>query len=80
VRPMGRTPDIAVVGADGLVGGALAGALGDALVYGRPRDGEAHVRQRVIGWRERTIDLADRIAPGLYDRLVLRQRVRRVIG
>jgi short-subunit dehydrogenase len=32
---------------------------------------------RVIGWRERSIDLADRVAPGLYDRVVLRRRVRR---
>lgn len=32
---------------------------------------------RVIGWRERAIDLADRFAPGLYDRLVLRPRVAR---
>lgn len=31
---------------------------------------------RVIGWRERSIDLADRLAPGLYDRAVLRRRVR----
>jgi NAD(P)-dependent dehydrogenase (short-subunit alcohol dehydrogenase family) len=34
---------------------------------------------RVIGWRERTIDLADRVAPGLYDRVVLRRRVRRAL-
>jgi 2,3-dihydro-2,3-dihydroxybenzoate dehydrogenase len=33
-------------------------------------------RARVIGWRERTIDLADRLAPELYDRSVLRRRVR----
>lgn len=30
---------------------------------------------RVIGWRERAIDLADRLVPGLYDRTVLRRRV-----
>jgi hypothetical protein len=36
-------------------------------------------RSRVIGWRERSIDLADRLAPGLYDRLVLRRRVRRMV-
>jgi short-subunit dehydrogenase len=34
-------------------------------------------RVRVIGWRERAIDLADRFLPGLYDRLVLRRRVER---
>jgi short-subunit dehydrogenase len=34
-------------------------------------------RARVIGWRERVVDLADRLAPGLYDRLVLRRRVTR---
>lgn len=33
-------------------------------------------RARVIGWRERSIDLADRLLPGLYDRVVLRRRVR----
>jgi short-subunit dehydrogenase len=32
---------------------------------------------RVIGWRERAIDLADRFTPGLYDRTVLRRRARR---
>ena len=32
--------------------------------------------RRVLGWRERTIVLADRVVPGLYDRLVAR-RVRR---
>jgi short-subunit dehydrogenase len=32
---------------------------------------------RVIGWRERTIDLADRFTPGLYDRAVLRRRAKR---
>jgi len=30
---------------------------------------------KVIGWRERAIDLADRLAPGLYDRMILRRRV-----
>ncbi len=34
-------------------------------------------RIRILGWRERAIDLADRILPGLYDRLVLRRRVSR---
>lgn len=37
-------------------------------------------RARVIGWRERTIDLADRVAPGLYDRAVLRRRMERTRG
>jgi hypothetical protein len=37
-----------------------------------------HRRARVIGWRERTIDLADRLVPQLYDRSVLRRRVLRV--
>jgi short-subunit dehydrogenase len=32
---------------------------------------------RVIGARERAIDLADRVSPALYDRLVLRRRVRK---
>lgn len=36
-------------------------------------------QSRVIGWRERSIDLADRLFPGLYDRLVLRQRVQRLL-
>lgn len=41
---------------------------------------EGRRRCRVIGWRERTIDLADRVAPELYDRTVLRRRVRRMRG
>jgi short-subunit dehydrogenase len=41
---------------------------------------EGRRRSRVIGWRERTIDLADRIAPELYDRAVLRRRVQRTLG
>jgi hypothetical protein len=36
-------------------------------------------RTRVIGWRERTIDLADRIFPGLYDRTVLRFRTQKLL-
>jgi short-subunit dehydrogenase len=39
---------------------------------------EGSRKSRVIGWRERAIDLADRFLPGLYDRLVLRPRVARV--
>jgi nucleoside-diphosphate-sugar epimerase len=36
---------VAVVGADGFVGGGLARALGaERIVYGTPRDGEVHVR------------------------------------
>jgi short-subunit dehydrogenase len=37
-------------------------------------------RSRVIGWRERAIDLSDRAFPGLYDGLVLRPRLRRARG
>ncbi len=37
-------------------------------------------RSRVFGWRERTIDLADRIAPALYDRAVLWRRMLRTQG
>lgn len=37
-------------------------------------------RVRVIGWRERSIDLADRLFPGLYDRAVLRGRVQRILN
>jgi len=36
-------------------------------------------RTRVIGWRERSIDFADRLFPGLYDRTVLRTRVQRLL-
>ena len=36
-------------------------------------------KTRVIGWRERSIDLAGRLFPGLYDRVVLRQRVQRLL-
>ena len=35
---------------------------------------------RIIGWRERTIDLADRLAPGLYERAILRRRVARALN
>jgi short-subunit dehydrogenase len=38
---------------------------------------EGSRRSRVIGWRERAIDLSDRLVPGLYDRVVLRPRVAR---
>jgi len=34
---------------------------------------------RVIGWRERIIDLADRLAPGLYDHMILRRRAERAL-
>ncbi len=36
-------------------------------------------KARVIGWRERSIDLADRLFPGLYDRTVLRTRVQKAL-
>lgn len=32
----------------------------------------------VLGWRESAIDLADRVRPGLYDKLVLRRRLKKV--
>jgi NAD(P)-dependent dehydrogenase (short-subunit alcohol dehydrogenase family) len=34
----------------------------------------------IIGWRERIIDVADRLAPGLYDKAVLRRRMARLGG
>jgi len=40
---------------------------------------EGRRKTRVIGWRERSIDLADRLLPGLYDRAVLRNRVQRLL-
>ena len=40
---------------------------------------EGKRKTRVIGWRERAIDLADRVAPGLYDRAVLRSRVKKIL-
>lgn len=36
-------------------------------------------KARVIGWRERSIDFADRFLPGLYDWVVLRNRVQRLL-
>jgi short-subunit dehydrogenase len=36
-------------------------------------------KARVIGWRERSIELADRLLPGLYDRTVLRSRVKKLL-
>jgi len=36
-------------------------------------------KTRVIGWRERSIDLADRLFAGLYYRIVLRHRVQRLL-
>lgn len=38
---------------------------------------EGSRRVRILGWRERVIDLADRFLPGLYDRLILRRCVLR---
>jgi NAD(P)-dependent dehydrogenase (short-subunit alcohol dehydrogenase family) len=51
----------------------------DVAATARALDGllESRRKARVIGWRERSIDLADRIAPGLYDRIVLNRRVKR---
>jgi short-subunit dehydrogenase len=40
---------------------------------------EGKRRARVIGWRERCIDLADRMLPGLYDRIVLRARMQKLL-
>ena len=40
---------------------------------------EGKRRSRVIGWRERSIDLIDRLMPGLYDRAVLQPRVKRML-
>lgn len=37
-------------------------------------------RTRVIGWRERSIDVADHVLPGVYDRVVLRSRARRMLA
>jgi short-subunit dehydrogenase len=34
---------------------------------------------RVVGARERAIDLVDRVSPSLYDRLILRRRVRKAL-
>lgn len=38
--------------------------------------GEA--QRPVLGWRENAIDLVDRVRPGLYDKLVLRRRIKKV--
>jgi short-subunit dehydrogenase len=40
---------------------------------------EGERKIRVIGWRERAIDFADRILPGLYDRAVLRTRTEKLL-
>jgi NAD(P)-dependent dehydrogenase (short-subunit alcohol dehydrogenase family) len=39
---------------------------------------EGNRRSRVIGWRERGVDLANRFLPGLYDRVILRRRIERL--
>jgi len=36
-------------------------------------------KARVIGWRERAIDFADHVIPGLYDRVVLQGRVAKLL-
>ncbi len=66
VRWHGMTPTAAGAGAD------LAATARELI---RLLQGKR--RQRVLGWRERVIDLADRLWPGLYDRMVLRGRVRK---
>jgi len=40
---------------------------------------ESKRNKQVIGWRERTIALADRLLPGLYDRAVLRGRAEKLM-
>jgi short-subunit dehydrogenase len=50
--------------------GMAARAIGKLLRGGR--------RARIIGWRERIIGFADRVAPGLYDYAILRRRVLRL--
>lgn len=40
---------------------------------------EGRRKTRVLGWRERAIDLADRVWPGLYDRAVLQMRVQKAL-
>ena len=41
---------------------------------------EGRRRAQVLGWKERTITLLDRWLPGLYDRVVLRSRVKRLLN
>ena len=41
---------------------------------------EGKRKTRILGWRERAIALADRLLPGLYDRVVLRGRVERLMS
>lgn len=41
---------------------------------------EGKRRIRVLGWRERTIAVVDRLLPGLYDRVVLRGRMERLMN
>jgi short-subunit dehydrogenase len=41
---------------------------------------EGKRRTRVLGWRERTIAVVDRLLPGLYDRVVLRSRAERLMN
>jgi len=45
----------------------LAQKIADAIIKNRSH--------RVIGWRENIIALADRVSPGIYNRLVLRRRI-----
>lgn len=41
---------------------------------------EGRRKAQVLGWKERTIALADRLLPGLYDRVVLRSRVEKLMN
>ena len=66
----GAPPDPAP--GDGSDPGVVASAILDVLTGRRG----AHV----IGLRENAIDLADRLSPGLYDRLVLKRRVRAALA
>ena len=40
---------------------------------------EGKRKTRILGWKERAIAFADRLLPGLYDRVVLRGRVERLM-
>lgn len=41
---------------------------------------EGRRKAQVLGWKERTIALVDRLLPGLYDRVVLHRRVERLMS
>jgi dehydrogenase/reductase SDR family member 7B len=65
----GLNPDLPEKGADAH---RVAGMILELLKGKR--------RARVVGWRERSIDFADRFFPGLYDRAVLTKRARKCLG